>query len=83
MSNVVNFPSRKRLRLDSAIARKAGMKEPGRRVFWLEFVEPAGSASEVWDGESYQEALRAAAECLEPGMRFEDLYSAGTNGGAA
>ena len=41
----------------------------GRRVFFLDLVEADGGTFNIWDGLSYQEALREAAELGRDGCR--------------
>jgi hypothetical protein len=76
MSNVLTFPAKLSLQLDSGWIRDP---ETGRlgdhRYFWLEYVEPDGGVSSIWDGWSYVEALAAAERAWEPGMRFDDLHA--------
>lgn len=80
--SVIPFPRRTYLRLDHGCTYRPGTKQPGDRLFWLEYVEADGGACVLWSGERYADALKEAARCFEPGMVFQDRY-AGWNGGAA
>lgn len=78
-ADILHFPAPPewvRAELDGGVVTNSDCPElVGRRRYFIDLIDASGARIGVWDGASYEDALRELAECEREGIEAFDLVA--------